>query len=153
MCGVTELTLLSIATTGFTVYQQNQAAKSTFKAQHKQAEAALEEQQSAAEEDMGQRLKQFRKQRARARVAGGESGAQGQSYAVALNQSLQDQDEVAGIISKNLSLGQRSKVMDLAAANSQVRTVSGLEAGLQIASSATSTYYSAKKAEKSTTKE
>ncbi len=147
MCEPTTLAALAIASTGFSIYTQNQAARQQFRAQRQQAEAAMEEQQAAAEIELGARLKEFRKQRARARVAGGESGAQGQSYAVALNQSIQDQDEIAGIINKNLALGQRSTLLDLASANAATRTVSGLEAGLQIATAGTAAYSSAKKAE------
>jgi len=138
---------LAIATTGYGIYQTNQAAKSQFQAQQKQAEHMLEEQQTKATEELGARMKEYRKVRARARVAGGESGAQGQSYAVGLNQLIQDQDETAGQIAKNLALGTRSTITSLEAANSAVRTVSGLEAGLQIASSGAYAYHGAKKAQ------
>lgn len=134
MCEPVSLTLAAMAVTGIQIYSTNQAAKQTFKAQNEQAVAALDEKQSAAEESMGQRMKEFRKTRARARVAGGESGAQGQSFAVSLNQSVQDQNIDAGIVNKNLVLGQRKILTDLESANSRVRTVSSLEAGLRIGS-------------------
>jgi hypothetical protein len=132
MCDPVSLTVAAIATTGVQIYATNQAAKQTFRAQNEQATAALEEKTDAAEEELGQRMKEFRRARSRARVAGGESGAQGQSFAVSLNQSVQDQNADAGIINKNLVLGQRQTLSDLRVANSQVRTVSSLEAGLRI---------------------
>lgn len=143
MCDPVTLTIAAIATTGVQIYTTNQAAKATFKAQNDQAVAALDEKQSAAEEELGLRMKEFRKTRARARVAGGESGAQGQSFAVGLNQSLQDQNIDAGIINKNLVLGQRKILTDLENANASVRTVSGLSAGLQIATAGLGTFASA----------
>jgi len=144
MCEPVIMASLAVASTGFQIYQTNESAKSQFKAQHAQAEQALEEQQASATEDLGARMKEFRKTRARARVAGGESGAQGQSFAVALNQNLQDAGIQSGIIGKNLSLQQRSTLTDLESANARVRTVSGLEAGLRIASSGLGAYNAAK---------
>ena len=142
---------LAIATTGYQVYQTNRAAEAAFDAQNQQAANAIEEQQAAAEEEMGATLREYRKARARARVAGGESGAQGQSFSVSLNQYLQDADEAAGISTVNTRLGQRRILSDLDAANSQVRTISGLEAGLTIAGNATSAYRGAKAAQTSHT--
>ena len=95
-------------------------------------------------------MKERRKVRARARVAGGESGAQGQSFSVSLNQMLQDADEEAALISKNLSLGQRQVMTDLSSAQASVRSVSGLEAGLQIAAAGASAYASGSKASQQT---
>lgn len=143
MCDPVTLTVAAIAVTGVQIYSTNQAAKQTFAAQNQQAIAALDEKQSAAEESMGQRMKEFRKTRARARVAGGESGAQGQSFAVSLNQSVQDQNADAAIINKNLVLGQRKILTDLQNANSRVRTVSSLEAGLRIGTAGLGAYSAA----------
>lgn len=148
MCGIVEAAVaLSIATTGYGIYQTNEAAKNQFQAQQQRTEAALEEQATQATEEIGARMKEYRKVRARARVAGGESGAQGQSFAVGLNQLIQDQDETRALVAKNLALGGRSALTSLDAANSAVRTVSGLEAGLQIANAGTYAYYGAKKAQ------
>lgn len=148
MCNPVILAVGAIAATGIQIYSTNQAAKQTFKAQNEQAINALDEKKSAAEEEMGQRLKEFRKTRARARVAGGESGAQGQSFAVALNQSVQDQNADAGLVNKNLVLGQRKILNDLDVANSQVRTVSSLEAGLRIGTAGLGAYSAATDAAK-----
>lgn len=146
MCDPVTMATLAIATTGYSVYQTNQSAKAQFAAQRQQAEHALEEQQTRSEEELGARMKEYRKTRARARVAGGESGAQGQSFAVSLNQLIQDQDADIALAHKNLALGQRSTLTDLASAGASVRTVSGLEAGLQIATAGAGAYSSAKKA-------
>lgn len=153
MCDPVTLTTLAIATTGYSVFQSNAAAREQFRAQAKQAEQAVEEKQVAATEELGARMKERRKIRARARVAGGESGAQGQSFSVSLNQMLQDADEEAALIGKNLSLGQRQVMTDLASAQASVRTISGLEAGLQIAAAGASAYASGSKAEQTTTGE
>jgi hypothetical protein len=140
MCHPLAIAAITIATTGAQIYATNRAAKSAFKAQHSQAVAALEEKQDAAAEALGARMKEYRKTRATARVAGGESGAQGQSYSVGLNQLVQDANMDAGVLNKNLALGQRQVLTDLASANANVRTVSGLEAGLQIAAAGVSGY-------------
>lgn len=138
---------LAIATTGFGIYQTNRAAKNQFQAQQQQAQHMLEEQAAKATEELGARMKEYRKVRARARVAGGESGAQGQSFAVGLNQLIQDQDETAGLVAKNLALGARSTITSLESANASVRSISGLEAGLQIAQTGAYAYYGAKAAQ------
>ena len=153
MCDPVTMTTLAIATTGYGIYQTNRAAEAQFDAQNQRAAAALEEQATSATEEIGARMKEYRKVRARARVAGGESGAQGQSFAVGLNQTIQDQDEAAALVAKNLALGSRSTLLDLASANASVRTISGLEAGLQIGSAGLGAYRGAKAAQKSIEKE
>lgn len=134
------LMAISAASAVYSTKVTNDAAEDQFQAQHDQATAQIEENLSAAEEELGQRLKESRRSRARARVAGGESGAQGQSFATAINQSIQDQNVDAGIIAKNIALGQKSTLASLDSVNAGVRTVSSIEAGLQIGTAAGSQY-------------
>ena len=88
MCGVVEtFTVLSIASAAVSVYAQDQTAKAQTRAIRNQQENEREEVYAQAEEDLGQRIRASRERRARARVAAGESGALGASFAASINQS------------------------------------------------------------------
>lgn len=146
MCGIVEtITLLSIASAGVSTYAQHQSAKAQSAAMNAQAETERLEATAAAEEQMGQKVRAAREARARARVAAGESGAMGASFAAAINQSLQDQDMDNALAAKNLAFQQRGIDDRLATGLSQVRGISALEAGLSIASAGVSGYGTGKK--------
>ena len=142
MCEPVSITMAIVSAAGVlaNVVATNSSAEDQFAAAHEQAENQMEENRAGAEENLGARLKEMRRVRARARVAGGESGAQGQSFAVGLNQMVQDQNMATAIVAKNVALGARSTNSQLKLANSNVRTVSGLSAGLQIATAGASGY-------------
>ncbi len=127
------LAALSIATTATRIYAQNESAEAQQDLISAQADAERRESLEAAEEDLGMRIKAARELRSRMRVAAGESGAQGASFAAAINQTIQDQDSASAAVANQLSFTQRGVNDRQASALSQVRTVSGLEAGLQIA--------------------
>lgn len=88
---------------------------------------------NSADHRHGGRVRAAREARARARVAAGESDALGQSFAAYLNQSLQDQDADAALMTKNVAIAQRATDDRLNTALSGIRSPSALEAGLQIA--------------------
>lgn len=118
----------------------NKQAEAQSKALNIQAENEREEIQAATEEEVGQRVKAAREARARARVAAGESGALGASFAASINQSIQDQDNDIALASKNLAFKDRDIDDRLRTGMSNVRRVSGLEAGLSIATAAANGY-------------
>lgn len=64
----------------------------------------------------------------------------GASFAAMVNQSLQDQDMDTALVSKNLAFAQRGIDDRLATGLSQVRDISAVEAGLNIASAGASGY-------------
>lgn len=136
----TALAIAAMASAGVSAYATHQSAKAQSDAMKSQAETERLETSAAAEEELGQRIRAARESRARARVAAGESGAMGASFAAMVNQSLQDQDMDTALVSKNLAFQQRGIDDRLATGLSQVRDVSAVEAGLNIATSGVSGY-------------
>ena len=133
MCDPVTATVLAIATTGVSIYAQNEAADAQRDAINAQAESERREALESAEEELGQRVRAACEQRARMRVAAGEAGALGQSFAASINQSLQDQDNDAALVAKNVAFSQRAADDRRNTELSQVRHVSSVEAGLAIA--------------------
>jgi Fe-S cluster assembly iron-binding protein IscA len=125
---------------GVSTYAQHQTAKAQAKAIGVQQEHERIEAQEAAEEEIGQRIRAARESRARARVAAGESGVGGASFAAAINQSLQDQDTTVALAAKNVAFAQRGIDDRANTALSGIRSPSALEAGLSIASAGVQGY-------------
>lgn len=141
MCEPTTILAIgAMAMAGVSAYAQNQSAKAQTEAMTAQAETERLEQSSATEEAMGQRIRAAREQRARARVAAGESGAMGASFAAMVNQSIQDQSMDSALAAKNLAFQQRAVDDRLSTGLSQVRKVSAVEAGLSIGTAGMSGY-------------
>jgi hypothetical protein len=132
---VTATTMMYISIAGAAVgaYATHQTAKAQAAAIGVQQENEREEIAESAEEELGQRLRESRERRARARVAAGESGALGNSFAASINQSLADQNMDAALVSKKAAFAQRGVDDRANTALSQIRDPSALEAGLQIA--------------------
>jgi hypothetical protein len=131
---------MSVASTAVSLYAQQQTAKAQRQQIGAQADREREEAYESAEEELGQRIRASRERRASMRVAAGESGALGASFAASLNQSLQDQDMDAALVAKNSAFKQRGIDDRAAVALSQIRDPSALEAGLQIANAGMSGY-------------
>lgn len=131
---VTIGTAVSIAATGVSLYAQDQTAKAQARAIAIQQGNEREEAYERAEEEVGERVRTAREARARALVAAGESGVGGQSFAAAMNQSLQDQDMDTALVAKNLAHQLRANEDRANTARSQIRSPSAIEAGLSIAS-------------------
>jgi len=143
MCEVisaTTMMYLSLATTAVGVYAQSETAKSQKANIRNQQEHEREEVSEAAEEELGQRIRASRERRARARVAAGESGALGASFAASINQSLSDENMDAALISKKAAFAQRGIDDRANTALSQIRSPSALEAGLKLAGAGISGY-------------
>jgi len=136
----TTMAYISIASAAVSVYAQQQSAKAQRKQIESQAANEREEAYEKSEEELGQRIRAQRERRARSRVAAGESGALGASFAAMLNQSLSDTNMDAALISKNAAFAQRGVNDRAAVALSQIRDPSALEAGLQIATAGINGY-------------
>ena len=134
------LTALSLATTGASLYAQNSTAKAQAANIANQQDRETEEVIAKGEEELGARIRESRERRARARVAAGESGALGASFAASINQSVQDQNADAALVSKNVAFAQRGIDDRANTALSQIRSTSSLEAGLQLATAGMSGY-------------
>jgi hypothetical protein len=131
---------LSIAGTAAGLYGQGQTAKAQSQLIAQQADAEREEVAEIAEEELGSRIREYRETRAKARVAAGESGAMGASFAASMNQSLQNQDMDAALAAKSLAFKQRGVEDRRNTAMAGIRSPSALEAGLSIAGSAARGY-------------
>lgn len=132
MCDPVTMTVLAVASTGVSLYAQHETAKAQSDAIKTQQENERRETLERNEEELGQRVRAARESRARARVAAGESGALGASFAASMNQSLQDQDNDAALVAKNVAFSQRATDDRANTALSSIRSPSALEAGLQI---------------------
>ena len=141
MCDpVSAMVAISIASAGVGLYAQRETAKAQREQITSQAARESEEAVEGAEEELGQRIQASRERRARARVAAGESGALGASFAASINQSLSAENMDAALISKKAAFAQRGIEDRANTALSQIRSPSALEAGLQIASAGISGY-------------
>lgn len=142
MCELTTATVayLSIASAAVGTYAAVEQADYQSDLIGVQAENERRETLERNEEEVGQRVRLAREKRGRARVAAGESGALGASFAAAMNQSLQDQDNDVALISKNVAFSQRATDDRANSALGSIRDPSALEAGLNIASAGVSGY-------------
>jgi hypothetical protein len=136
----TTMMYISIASAAVSAYATHESAKAQRDQIKTQMANEREEVHEKAEEELGQRIRDSRERRARARVAAGESGALGNSFAASINQSLTDQNMDAALVQKNAAFADRG-VQDRAnVALSQIRDPSALEAGLQIATAGINGY-------------
>jgi len=126
------MAVTSIASAGAGIYGQKQTAKAQAAQIAEQAANEREEVGAAAEEELGDRIKDSRARRARARVAAGESGALGASFMASINQSLSDTNMDAAKIAKGVAFKTRGIDDRANVALSGIRDPSALEAGLQI---------------------
>lgn len=129
----TAMMWISIGTAAVSAYAQHETASAQADAIGVQQENERQEAHDVAEEELGVRVKEAREKRARARVAAGESGALGASFAASINQSIADQDNMAALVSKNLAFTQRGIEDRANTALAGIRDPSALEAGLTIA--------------------
>lgn len=130
----------TLATTAVSLYAQNEQGKAQAERIGVQAEHEREEAGDAATEKLGVLVRESREKRSRARVAAGESGALGASFAASMNQSLDDFETDAALISKNLAFSDRSVTDRETSALANTRGVSALEAGLSIAGAGVGAY-------------
>ena len=133
---------LAIASAVGQVASARQQGRAQRASNANQAAVQREEQRDAAETRIGDRMKQARRERARARVAAAEGGVGGQSFALQIKQSEFDQDLDAARINKNLGTAIRrtdaqQRSLDAQTANPNALDfvsagLSGYSSGLQI---------------------
>lgn len=143
MCDVitpTVLAYMAIASSAVGIYATTQTAKAQAEAIGVQQENERSEAVDVAEEELGQRIREGREKRARARVAAGESGALGASFAASINQSLADENMDAALVQKNVAFTQRGIDDRANTALAGIRSPSALEAGLKIATAGVQGY-------------
>jgi len=136
----TTMAYLSVASAAVGVYAHTQTAKAQKRNIRTQQANEREEVHDKAEEEICARIRESRERRARARVAAGESGALGASFAASINQSLSDSNMDAALVSKNAAFAQRGIDDRANTALAGVRDPSALQAGLQIATAGVSGY-------------
>lgn len=129
----TTMTYISLASAAVSTYAQMETSKAQAEQIGVQQENERREAKAVAEEELGVRVKEAREKRSRARVAAGESGALGASFAAQINQSLMEQDIMAAKIAKGTAFAQRGIDDRAATALANARGPSSLEAGLTIA--------------------
>lgn len=139
---------LSIASTVASLGAQTIAANAQEDAITAQRRAQAEELQSRAETNLGERVKQARKERARLRVAAGEAGVGGASFEAAMRDSFAQQNQDAALIQKNLAFADRASASRARSAMASINKPNALTAGLQIAGAGYSGYYQGKQIER-----
>ena len=140
MCNPTAGMWISMAMSAVQTYAQHETAEAQAEAIGVQQENEREEARDIAEEQLGVRVREAREKRARARVAAGESGALGASFAAMINQSIADQDREAALVSKNLAFTQRGIEDRSNTALAGIQDPSALEAGLSIVAAGSTGY-------------
>jgi len=134
MCNPVAGMWISMAMSAVQTYSQHETAQAQAKAIGVQQENERTEARDVAEEELGVRVREARSKRERARVAAGESGALGQSFAAQINQSIADQDMMAAKVAKGLAFSQRGIDDRANTALAGIHDPSALEAGLSIGS-------------------
>jgi len=144
MCEPTTLLAISIATSvasaGAGIYAQNQAGKAQADALQTQAQAQADEQTAVAELEMGTRVKQARAERARMRVAAGESGISGASFEAQLSNSMFQQNQDNAITALDTRFANRANEARLGSGLAQIQLPTIASAGLQLAGAGFSGY-------------
>lgn len=132
MCEPTTILMGASAAIGAFGAHKNAKAQSTNMA--KQQSVQADQQHAAASAKAGERAKQSRAERARLRVAAGESGVTGQSFEAQLMDSVFQEGQDQAMIERNLDNAIEAGNAQTATAFSNVNNPSLLESGLQIAS-------------------
>ena len=138
----TVMGVLAVAGTAVSAVSQYQQASAANKAAGEQAQAQADEFAMQRDQQIGERLRESRRERARMRVAAGESGVAGASFEAALKQSLGNVNQDIAIAQKQSTLTSRSLKAQTKGAT---ESFSPLSAGLQIANAGYSAYNSARK--------
>lgn len=141
---------IAAVSTGVGIFAQSQSAKAQAAAIATQTENERLETVERNEEDLGQRIRASREARSRARVAAGESGALGASFAASMNQAISDQNLDAALVQKNVAFANRATDDRSNSALASIRHPSALSAGLQIGTAGLSGFNAGKAAENRT---
>lgn len=142
MCDPVTLTALTVGSGLLGAAGQFDAASANNKAAGKTAQAQADEFAASRDEQLGERVRQSRRERGRQRVSAGEAGVAGNSFESLLKNSLGAQNRDIAIAQKQGGFTQRSlqSEVDIVAARNQF---SPLSAGLQIAASGATSFAAA----------
>jgi hypothetical protein len=133
MCEPTTLLALSIASSAVGVAGQRAQADAQQRSIRQQQEAQAEEADAAAQQQMGKRVAQGRRERARLKVAAGEARSGGNSFEAMLQNSLFQQDFDLADINTQARYTQRAISTTADMSMSRVEQPNLALAGLQIA--------------------
>jgi len=136
----TVMTALAIAGAGASTYSQIQAANTQAAALNAQRKAQAEELHAREQQQMGERVKQARKERARMLVAAGEAGVRGPSFEAQLMNSFSQQNQDLATIRKQGFFNNRASEASIGSAFASIRKPNVLSAGLQIADAGYTAY-------------
>lgn len=142
MCGPLALAGTSMAISGIGMLGQYQSANKQLDALGDQRRNQAEEINASAEQQLGERVRQGRRERARMAVAAGEAGAGGQSFEMQLANSLGLQNQDAATIGLDTRFKDRASQNRYASAVNQVDRPNLLTAGLKIGAAGASGYSS-----------
>ena len=121
---------------------QRRATEAQFGALANQRDAQNEEIAGKAGRQMGERVKQGRAERARLRVAGGEAGITGNSFAASLMDAAFQQSDDLSAISKDTDYAQRASEAQFQSSLAGIKSPGRLENSLQIGAAAAKGYAS-----------
>ncbi len=143
MCEPTTIMLaISLASGVASAIGTRRTAKNQMEALAEQRDAQNEEIAGKAGREMGERVKQGRAEQARLRVAGGEAGIDGQSFAANMMDVAFQQDFDLAAIEKDAEYAQRASGARYKSGLAGVKNPGVLESGLQIAKAGASGYAS-----------
>lgn len=137
MCDL--VTGLAIASSAASIGGQAMAGRAQAKSIGRNAKIRAQQAGDAATERLGQRVKEARARRARARVAAGEAGVGGQSFEMMLQDSIGQQNRDAAKIAKN-ARWEAKGIRSAAAAKTAGLGVNGLTAAAHLGSAGLSGY-------------
>ena len=140
MCEPTLMTGLAIGSSAVSQVGQVVQANRTASALDTQRRAQAQEISAQAEGQLGERVKQARRERARLRVAAGEAGVGGGSVSAQLRDSFAQQNQDAATIARNARFADRASEARTESAFAQIDRPNLLTAGLQIATAGYSGY-------------
>lgn len=143
MCNVLSFGLLAGLNTAYGLYGQRETAKAQVALIEEQRRNALEEIQTKASVEMGERIRAARREAARRRVAAGEAGISGQSLDLDIANTFGEANHDLGAIARDAAYASRAANMRARSEHLGVRKPSILGAGLQIATSGLSAYHAA----------
>ena len=140
MCDPVTMSIAMGASKGLQIWGQRQMTKAQFGTLAAQRAAQNEEISGKAGREMGERVKQGRAERARLRVAGGEAGITGNSFAASLMDAAFQQSDDVSAISKDADYAQRASEARFQSSLATVKNPGFLENTLQIATASAGGY-------------
>lgn len=130
---------VAVAGSAASAVGQYQQASATNKAAGKAAQIQADEFASSRDETINERVRNARMERARLRVAGGESGVAGNSFDMALQDSFGRENQDIAVIRKQGGFTERALNAELTSVGARNK-FSPVAAGLQIAGAGASAY-------------